>query len=880
MTAKQDEVQKKDQEICLKEENDLANLLRQSCYDNGKERNPKESAAYIHQLGLLYQKQSYHKINMVRSAALLNAAIVRQPDNVETIRNDLQQLCKNIFKMAKAKHIDEDLIKEADIIKAEVKCMREQTEKELNRLQKIPSGLDESKKSEKMQEKINNIIRIQNDITEKYTNIMKAIVNVCERVMGSPPCRYVMTGLGSLARKEITPYSDFESAIVLEEGVQNQSNYSDIQEYFRWFTVIFQVILVSLKETVIRFLALRSLNDPDGPNGDWFYDNVTTCGICPDGFAPHANKTPLGREEKTSKKPWKTELIKPVSEMVKYLDGEEDLKNGYHLADVLVRTCYVSGDQMVYDNFQSSIHKKLDEQKHNGLVSFEYLRENEKNLELFDPSNSVPTIYGLKETFDMKRVIYRTATIFVSAAGRRHAIKEQSCFDILSKLVEHDIITQEFAFQMKFAVAIACEIRLRTYIDKQGQDDFVNINEELEKDAVVLVDMVGADSILGYFEAVHIFHWHARLDWKVGKNVDFSIETTIIPLVCLNFKLFNEGINRTKKKLLELELKNKAHLVIAQQCMLHLALFYTELGRFPEAIEQYQKCINTLEPEKSKTSLLSLKYVYHRFGDCHWRMEKYENALTCFEKQMKCYEISDSKIVDEDTANKMSICFKRIAFCLMELGDYQKPLDNLNKALQLRNSIRKNLENDMQISVILFGKANCLIIQKKYGKALEVLNESLKIERRASRDEKVNKTVADNLYQTGWCLYKMHREDDSLKILKEELEIRQNLAIHPEFDEEVCDCLAMIGLCQIRQGNFEQALNTLRKVLATRQALNDDENQIASCFYHIGRALLKLGRKTEAKKNFEIALCTRKRSFVEQTTEIQKCLKNIEKCLE
>ncbi|CAK8692691.1 uncharacterized protein LOC143462661 isoform X2 [Clavelina lepadiformis] len=859
-------------------ENNLAQLLRQSCYDNGKERNPKESAAYIHQLGLLYQKQSYHKINMVRSAALLNAAIVRQPDNVQTIKNDLQQLCKIIFKMAKAKNIDEDLIKEADIIKAEVKCMREQTEKELNRLQKIPSGLDESKKSEKMQENINNIIKIQNDITEKYTNIMKAIVNVCERVMGSPPCKYVMTGLGSLARKEITPYSDFESAIVLEEGVQNQNNYSDIQEYFRWFTVIFQVILVSLKETVIRFLALRSLNDPDGPNGDWFYDNVTTCGICPDGFAPHANKTPLGREEKTSKKPWKTELIKPVSEMVKYLDGEEDLKNGYHLADVLARTCYVSGDKMVYDNFQSSIHKKLDEQKHNGLVSLEYLRENEKNILLFHPGENIPTIYGLKETFDMKRVIYRTATIFVSAAGRRHAIKEQSCFDILSKLVEKDVITQEFAFQMKFAVAIACEIRLRTYMDKQGQDDFVKINEELEKDAVVLVDMVGADSILGYFEAVYIFHWHARLDWKVGKNVDFSTETTIIPLVCLNLKLFNEGITRMNKILLELDWKNKDHLDIAQRCMMHLALFYTELGRFPKAIEQYQKCIKILKPDKGETSLLSLDHVYHRFGDCYWRMKNFKEAHKCFEKQLTCYKDVDVQTAGEVIVDRMSIGLKRVAMCYSEFGEYQKSQDKYKEALKLKMAISRNPGKDVQISVLRGCLSNCLIEQGLYDKALKELQEALSIQKRACREEIFDESVAESLYQAAWCFYKIHREDEALKMLEEELRIRRNLAIHPELDKELFDCLAMIGLCQIRQGNYEQALDAFRKVLAARQASGDDEEMTANCFYHIGRALLKLGRKTEAKKNFEIALRTRKCYFVEQTPEVQKCLKNIEKC--
>ena len=65
--------------------------------------------------------------------------------------------------------------------------------------------------------KIKSIQKYQNEIAENYTNIMANLAKYCENVMGEPPCKFAVVGLGSLARKEITPYSDFEHIIVLEE---------------------------------------------------------------------------------------------------------------------------------------------------------------------------------------------------------------------------------------------------------------------------------------------------------------------------------------------------------------------------------------------------------------------------------------------------------------------------------------------------------------------------------------------------------------------------------------------------------------------------------------------------------------------------------------
>ena len=179
--------------------------------------------------------------------------------------------------------------------------------------------------------KVSSVQQLNQIITFKYKQIMANLGQFCENVMGKPPCKFAIAGMGSLARAEITPYSDFEHIILLFDD----ENYESYLEYFRWYSVIFHTIILNLQKTIISSLNIETL-------GDWYFDAHTPRGISFDGMMPHASKFPLGRVQLTKDKPFETELIKPISKMLEYLGSEADLKNGYHLADILTKTCFVS----------------------------------------------------------------------------------------------------------------------------------------------------------------------------------------------------------------------------------------------------------------------------------------------------------------------------------------------------------------------------------------------------------------------------------------------------------------------------------------------------------------------------------------------------------
>ena len=334
------------------EENKLAEELKQNCDADKNEIDLNKSAEIFHKLAKVYKKRKPKNIKdrmicLIKSAALLNAAIVRSPTN-QQIKNDLKLFCSNLLLEAGAERKDENLLQQTEKVAQIIKLMRDKVEQKLEHILKSPENISEEELKAMQPDISSDVEELLNNLAVDYKNIMAGIGKYVEQVMGKPPCEFSLAGMGSLARNEITPYSDFENMILMNTA---SDEYTHMSNYFRWFSVIYQVVLINLGETIVPSVAISSLHDKNSPNGDWFFDKITKRGICFDGMMPHACKFPLGRTQLTKLKPWETELIKPVHEMLKYLNSEESLKNGYHLSTILTKTCHVYGNEKVFEEF-------------------------------------------------------------------------------------------------------------------------------------------------------------------------------------------------------------------------------------------------------------------------------------------------------------------------------------------------------------------------------------------------------------------------------------------------------------------------------------------------------------------------------------------------
>ena len=177
----------------------------------------------------------------------------------------------------------------------------------------------------------------------------------------------------------------------------------------------------------------------------------------------------------TKAQPWKTELIQTVDDMIKYLEVK-DLKQGYKLGDLLTRTCFIEGDLTIYEEFFGQVNLKLteDAEKQQSSV-MKQLGEDLKNFDL--APNLI--MFSFNKSVNIKRIIYRTITLFVSALGRLNNLSINSGFEIIQEFQRNNLISNYVAYRLSQAVAVACHVRLSYYMSKNRQNDDIYKEDEI-----------------------------------------------------------------------------------------------------------------------------------------------------------------------------------------------------------------------------------------------------------------------------------------------------------------------------------------------------------------------------------------------------------------
>ncbi|MCE5316596.1 MAG: DUF294 nucleotidyltransferase-like domain-containing protein [Parachlamydia sp.] len=86
------------------------------------------------------------------------------------------------------------------------------------------------------------------DFSEAISQFLKKIIKSGFEVLGNPPCEFALIGLGSLARREMSPYSDFEFALLIKKHSSQE------HEFFRKMVQWLELQVINLGETAIKIL--------------------------------------------------------------------------------------------------------------------------------------------------------------------------------------------------------------------------------------------------------------------------------------------------------------------------------------------------------------------------------------------------------------------------------------------------------------------------------------------------------------------------------------------------------------------------------------------------------------------------------------------------
>ena len=869
----------------IEDEFTLAQQMKDSCCDkSGKETNPEQAAEILHKIGLIYRKRSPDNISLIKSAGLLNAAIVRNPPNVSQIKSDLSELCRHILEQSKANNQTADLIEKSEQVKDLLTKLRNDVIKFLkSTVSKISEGISKTQLRAQCQKKTTAIQLINKSIAHKYKLIMAEISQYCEQVMGKPPCQYAIVGMGSLAREEITPYSDFEHIIVLCDD----KNYILYLEYFKWFSVIFHIVVLNLQETIVPSLNIASCNGNESSLGNWFYDDVTPRGISFDGMMPHACKFPLGRQQHTNNKQFTTELIKPVSEMLEYLTSDADLKNGYHLADILTKTCFVFGNEDIFKQFADGAQKYCNAKSQTDTING-IKNQVKKDLDNFSTRFRLSNLKS-QHTINIKQLVYRSTTIFISALARKHNISANSCFGIIDEMARNKQITQNTADKLNFAVAIACEMRLRIYMDKKSQlDNAIDLKQDgIEK----FLDIVGAACTINYFQIayclqcevakqlnftkLHFYTDPQLINITIGlafgeKELPSFSEDSVIHTWNSNEFDFDACIEQLESKMKTLgpktikniwqkRFQNLSNIFrktsassssktdLDPQQIKHVADYLYSAEIFDEAVEFYKQLLDICESKSIDSNRdFDVAFANSQIGYCLIDLKKPAQALIYYGQAL---EIKKKKSHAADRDPAVASTLNNIGLCHMDLHDYDEALTNLNRTLEIKQNTTLNADTDRSVAMTLNNIGLCHKCLHNYDEALTNLNRALEIKQNTTLNADTDRDVAMTLNNIGLCYMDLHNYDEALTNLNRTLEIEQNTTLNADTDRDVAMTLNNIGGCHMDLHNYDEALTNLNRALEIYQntTLNaDTDRDVAMTLNNIGLCHMDLHNYDEA----------------------------------
>ncbi len=463
-------------------------------------------------------------------------------------------------------------------------------------------------------ESLKNLLKLlADDIKEFFSKL----VFQCIYVLGSAPCSYSFIGFGSLAKQSYTPYSDLEFGILIEEGKNNEEN----RKYFRNLSHLLPAKIINLGETPIPFSLFK-----------YSFDDLTDMGFCFD----LGGKSPLGRyyDNKISEDKYvqlKYELIGSPNHLVQYLQDkwfEVD-----KLLPIEIGHCtHICGNNYLTKKYQSLAHTKLCVQQHQEQQLIILLADLEKyDAKLGDKSQE-------GKLYDIKKEIYSLPNIIIEGFAIHYSLCSESNYDKIDELFKNYYITTKAADNLKIALGIAIELRLRTYLSYKKQDErmastpAVSLEHKESKENLnSKIFMVPNLQILFrfYYRVLPLYEVAVKF-CEADDKKQFLMQNDFLDnseknkaIICKKLLL----IEPAKKWFLEATKKNQQDF----ESFNYLSIICTELGEY-KISEQYlmkaeQLCLTT-------TNKFLMK-IYHNYGNLYFKLGDFTKANTCFTKSIE-----------------------------------------------------------------------------------------------------------------------------------------------------------------------------------------------------------------------------------------------------
>ncbi|XP_078602485.1 uncharacterized protein LOC144876744 isoform X2 [Branchiostoma floridae x Branchiostoma japonicum] len=795
-------------------------------------------------LGDVYSKrgqQTGDGGDFVKAAAIYNAAIARS--NNDIINSNITTKAKEVEKSFLTCILDIHCSMSQDDTekhKEQLKEMRDQIKLEMEtidqQLDPYVHDEDDPRVKDIEAKRAQAVRKLFEEIAQQRKEFISQLVEECIGLMGSPPCMYALIGLGSQATGLVTPYSDLEFAILVEEESE------ECLVYYRNLTHYLHLKVVNLRETILPAVGIKSLNDfySGDPLDDWFYDSVTPRGFAFDGAMPKASKTPLGRQGTMNEPP--SELICTPENMVSILQKDVTLylKEGYHLATILRNPCMIAGDKDLIDTYMAITVKILQDDggKIAGQLAQEILEENRNKYDNTGTHAKYDHTGITARLIDVKKEVYRFPALAVDCLALSSGIIPTTVWKTIQEMENQEVISPNNAHHLTVLTSISAELRLRTYIANGGQ------NENL--------------SALASMET-------ALKEEELSRQTDDDIQTNPLKPV---FHLTNEKqLFRYYQTALPLK---SALSKLSGKRMISLNSFsdfynnspkirgkmYTEVCRYRLAISYYEEAVK--KPEDTDSDTESRIDMLYFLGKACFMAGDNQKAISYSEQALQICR----SIYGQDTADsQVAALLNNLATAWHYLGNHKKAIDYFQQALQMNVTISGQDTADPTIAASLTNLGSAWFAQGNHMKAISYYEQTLQM-CRSIHDQNTEHydlttmccTSLNNL-GSAWSELGDYRR--AISYFEQALQVARSSYGQSTAHPDIAHSMSNLGSAWSKLGDHRKAISyhelTLQMKMIT-YGHHTAHYEISNSLNSLGSAWLELGNCRRAINYFERAL--------------------------
>ncbi|XP_028412663.1 uncharacterized protein LOC114535578 [Dendronephthya gigantea] len=741
----------------------------------------KEKAKCFHTMAEIYFTRASQQVDddssfcemMVKSVALFEAERIykygryEEDEKINAAIFDVEvKLVEKIFGLSGVERFkeksDKRIINQEKLSEIRLRVSKEH----LPSLEKFPHW-----GSEDEEKRCHEIERIYKEIFDDIKRFLDHMFSYCCEIAGSPPCNFSIIGLGSISRQEITPYSDLEFAILVDDN-NNEIPTEEQRQYFRFLTYFIQVEMCKLGETVLPSIGISSLNDFYGKNieDDWFYDDVIPKGFSFDGMMPWACKTPLGRKEWRGQP--RQEYILTVDEMLKLQDVEpaafiENKKT----ANVFSSACHLYGDEKLTETYRENLSALLTQTDRMKIFQEQILGVIENLMDTYCVEGL--TIKDLGRQQDVKKEVYRLTSLLVEQLSKFFGIFGQSSWKCIEELREKNILTEEGAKNLLSALSITTELRLECY-QKQGR----------QKEALPTVPQVSFSAeespprpfttaiIRLYQSLIPLKSVVSQILTEVKKHQNCLSPYQLVVAVLQQVNFIHVSPTISAVAYLRILQLPKAFVCLLSEkevdvdsarnveISLVLAYCYRMVGMFQESYEQCREiqALYTATPDA-----VGISYVLTAL---HFMMDSYVDQ-GLYQEAMKIHEqvqqLQDSQDCKENLSKEFDL-LNSSAVLFMKMQQYNKAEGILRNIIDKLKNQRKHFFDYFMCSNNL---AVILLNLDRLTEAKTVLNNALEVARELYGKNAIHPYFArclTNLSEVHYQLRDIEKADDSIKL--------------------------------------------------------------------------------------------------------------------